>query len=409
MPIAYTLKSFDTSPISEISNLTELTDIRIDDIKFDQSVGDEMWLESGELTIETFSAITAADWIALYINDILAEVFSFRQVKYDEKRGKYTYNLYPIQKTFMDDLAETLINHSADTEDWCYDLPDSEVTIASFDVLDGDGVTQSGTDISGYQPLRMVKAMVGKSQRIGYHIFAANFDGASITDSAIKGTLIRGTGVLTSDTDQNKINGTFSTDGTNDFDVNWMQIFKLLVYSYNAFIKVTPVIVSGSPDKLGIIIDITPRIYVTAGTAITDVIFSERVLINNKYKISGVLISGRNFEYKQRNWDSPAALNRDVDVYDYTIPEPDYAIALYYRGWTSSLPFFDGGWPVADYYTDIISTGHGYEGKCQIVYNDGSEKILTVLDQVSFDGTTIMLTRLSLGMGSLADYEGIII
>jgi hypothetical protein len=135
MAITYTLKSFDTSPTSDISNLTTLTDIDIEDIRFEQTVGEKMWLESGELTIETYTQISSADWIALYINNILAEVFDFRQVKYDEKRGKYTYNLFPIQKTFMDDLADTLIDYSADTEDWAYDIPNAELSIASFGVL----------------------------------------------------------------------------------------------------------------------------------------------------------------------------------------------------------------------------------------------------------------------------------
>lgn len=411
MEITYTLKSFDTNPIGEISNLTDLTALRIDDIQFEQSVGDEMWLESGEITIQTYTQITASDWIALYINDILAEVFDFRQVKYDEKRGKYTYNLYPIQRTFMDDLAAKLIDYSADTEDWAYNLPDAEVELLSFTVKDGDGNDQTGTDVSGYQPLRMVLAMVGTSHRIGYYVNAANYDGATITTAANdKGTLVRGTGISTAETDQNKINGTFSTNGTEDFDVNWFQIFRIISLSYNAYIKITPIIVSGTPDRLGIIIDIMPRVNVSAGTPVSVASFVERVKVNSKYRIHGVLITGLNFEYRLSNWQSPNAYQRDIDVYDYTVNEADYAIALYYRGYTGgNAPYFNGGGGVDSYYSGLVSSGHGYDGKCNINYNDGAEKILKVLDQVSFDSTTIMLTRLRLGLSSLADYEGIII
>jgi hypothetical protein len=400
MSITYTLKTFDTNNASDISNLTALTDIDIEDIHFDQSVGDEMWLETGELILETYTQITAADWIALYINNILAEVFSFREVKYDEKNGKYTYNLFPIQKTFTDDLAIKLVVYSATTVNWNYDLPDAEVTGLSFSVLDGDGNTQTGTNVSGYQPLRMVKAMIGKHHGLGYHIYAANFDGSTITSAANdKGTLIRGTGVSSSDTDSNKINGTFSNNGTDDFDVNWMQIFKLIVQSYNAFIRVTPIIVSGTPDTLGITIDIMPRENVTAGSAISDIVFIERVLI-----------SGGNFDYKQSGWNNENAYKAEVDVYDYTIPEVDYDIALYYRGYTGgNAPWFDGGSNVSTFYSGLISTGHGYQGECEIIYNDGSEKLLKLLDQVTFSGTNIMINKLSVGVSVRAKFEGIVI
>jgi hypothetical protein len=411
MAITYTLKSFDTSPISAISNLTTLTDINIEDIHFEQTVGEKMWLESGELTIETYTQISSADWIALYINNILAEVFAFRQVKYDEKRGKYTYNLFPIQKTFMDDLADTLVDYSADTEDWAYDIPNAELTIGSFGVLDGDGNTQTGTSISGYQPLRMVKAMIDKSQRLGYHVYTANYDGSTITDTTDgKGTLIRGTGVSSSDTDQNKINGTFSTNGTDVFDVNWFQIFELLIHSYNAYVRITPTIVSGTPDSLGITIDITPRENVSAGSPISVLTFIERVLINNKYQISGVLIEGENFEYHQGKWNAANAFKATVDVYDYTVPEADYDIALYYRGISGgNAPWFNGGYNVSDYYNGLISTGHGYEGECEIIYNDGAEKLLKLLDQVTFSGTNIMINKLSVGVSVRAKFEGVVI
>jgi hypothetical protein len=257
----------------------------------------------------------------------------------------------------------------------------------------------------------MVKAMINKSQRLGYHIYATNFDGSTITDAANdKGTLIRGTGILSSDTDQNKINGTFSTNGTDVFDVNWFQVFELLIHSYHAFIRITPVIVSGTPDSLGITIDITPRENVSAGSAISVLTFIERFLINNKYRISGVLIEGENFEYKQSAWNARNAFRGTVDVYDYTIPEVDYDIALYYRGYTGgNAPWFDGGSNVSTFYSGLISTGHGYQGECEIIYNDGAEKLLKLLDQVTFSGTNIMINKLSVGVSVRAKFEAVVI
>jgi hypothetical protein len=405
MAITYTIKSFSTDTIGSVFDLTTLNNINIKNIRYQQTVGDEMWLESGELTIETYTQISAADWIALYINDILTEVFSFRQVKYDEKDAKYTYNLYPIQKTFMEDLANTLVEYSIITENWSYDLSTALAAMANFSVLDGDGNTQTGTLVSGFQPLKMVKAMLNKSNYYGYYIYATNFDGSAITTSSPdKGTLIRGTGVLTSASYEDKLDGTFG-----DFAVNWFQIFKIISLSYNAYIKITPII-DGS-DILGITIDFTPRENVSAGSAISVLTFLERVKINNKYQIDGVLLNGNNFEYKLSNWQGLNAYVKDIEISDYTIAEPDYATALYLQGTPAGTgpPWFSSGGDADDYYTVLISAGHGYEGKCLIIYNDGSEKLLKVLDQVSFSGTNIMITRIRVGVSEAAEFEGVVI
>jgi hypothetical protein len=414
MAIAYTIKTFSTDEDGQVNYLTTLNDVNIKNIRYEQTVGDEMWLESGELTIETNNEIVItpsfADWIGLYINDILTEVFSFRQVEYDEKYGKYTYNLYPIQKTFITDISNTLVVYSTDSFSWNYNLSSALAAMASFSVLDGDGNTQTGTLVSGFQPLKMIKAMLNQHNDYGYYIYATNFDGSTITATATdKGTLIRGTGVLTSESFQNKLNKTFSTDGTTNFDINWFQIFKIISLSYNAYIKITPFI--DGFDVLGITIDITPRENVSAGSAISDVVFSERVKINNKYQIDGVLLTGENFEYKLSNWQSPNTYERDIEIHDYTEPEADYAIALYYQGTPAGTgpPWFSSGGDADAYYSGLVSTGHGYEGKCAIIYNDGAEKLLKVLDQVTFSGTNIMITRLKVGVSELADYEGIII
>jgi len=409
MALAYTLKTFDTNPRGEISNLTELSAVNIKDIRFEQQAGDELWIESGELTLKTYAAITAGDWMALYINNILADVFSFREVEYDVKRAIYTYQLFPIQKIFMDDLAETLVEYSADSESWNYNIPDAEVSLLSISVLDGDGNPQTANDVAGYQPLRMVKAMIDTSERIGYFVSSARFDGSTITDSANdKGTLFRGLSIADSETDQNKINFTFNTDGVTDFDMNWLQVFTLLAHSYNAFVKVTPEIVSGTPDRLGIIIDIMPRIYVTAGTPISVLTFAERNRVYWKYQLQGVKITGLNFEYKQGGWNAVNIIEKSVDVGSYTVAEPDYATMLYYRGYSlGNPPYFESG-VVETYYADMLANAHGYEGKCLLNYNDGSEKLLKVLDQVSFDSTTIMINRLSINSrAALATFEGI--
>jgi hypothetical protein len=412
MSITYTIKSFDTDVYGDISNLGTLTDIDIADIKFEQFVGDEMWLESGELILETYTQITAKDWISLYINNILAEVFSFREVQVDEKGGKYTYILYPIQKTFIKDLTDELINYTTVPYDWSYDILDAEIVNILFKVKDGDGNTQTGTNVSGFQPLPMIKSMIGKSARKGYYIYAANFDGSTISDLISEhGTLIRGTGVLSSDTDQNRINKTFSTDGTTVFDVNWFQIFTLCSLSYNAFIKITPIIVSGTPDKLAVTVDIMPRENVSAGSPISVLTFIERVKENNKYQIDGVLISGNNFDYKLSNWESEKTYKRTVDLSDALINEADYATALYYNRYNSDPPdpFFNTGNEVDNFYSGLVSSGDGYDGECEIIYNDGSEKLLKVLDQVTFNSTTIMINKLSVGVSVRAKFEGVVI
>jgi len=422
------LKKFGTNTAGAVTHeMTEITDVKQEDLRFEQTVGDEMWIESGDLILKTYTPdiflITAFPqpdviWVALYINDILADVY--RDIvldSYDEKTGMYEYRLSPIQKIFLDDLKNTLVRYSADTDSWNYNIGDSDLIIKEITLQTG-GTPVNILNVYGFSLVDLVNSHLGQHNDYGYAIGSTTQFGPVLTSDNLP-ILFRGNSVTSGLPLSEAIDKTFYEDGAELFHMTWFDLYQLAIFGWNAFIWVRPVFVTNfGTDYLNVYLRILPRINQAPSGPIEDLVFAERKRIYGKHRIDGVRLTGLNFTYEQGAVGGDNVFTREVAIADYDEDEPYASTTLYWAvgdydsgvgKYDLTFPYFASG-IVENYYLYMISDGDGIEAKCEIVYNDGSEKVLKVLDQVTIGDDTFQVTRIRQGgKSALAEIEGIVI
>lgn len=424
----FTLKKFGTNTAGVVTHaLAEVTDVKQEDIRFEQTVGDEMWVESGDLIVKTYTAgiftINAfpqphITWVALYINEKLADVYRNRILEsYDEKTGLYEYRLSPIQKIFFDDLKKTLVRYSVDTNSWNYNIGNSDLIIKEITLQTG-GTPINILNVYGFSLVDLVNSHLGQHNDYGYSIGSITQFGPVLTSDNLP-ILFRGNSVTSGLPLSEAIDKTFYEDGDEQFHVTWFDLYQLAIFGWNAFVWVRPVFVTAyGSDYLNIYVRIIPRINQAPSGPIDDIVWAERKIVYGKHRIDGVKLSGINFTYEQGAVDGNNVFIRDVAIADYNKNEPYASTTLYWAAgnydsgmgkYDLTSPYFASGL-VENYYAYMISDGDGVEGKCEIIYNDGSEKLLKALDHVTIGDKTMQVTRIrQRGNSALAEIEGIII
>jgi len=398
---------------------------------FDETVGDEFFCKSSDLIIESigelpilYSLPVKQNWIACYVNGLLFNVYRHPQnadtgdldyLEHDEKTDRYKFRLYPLQKVFYDHLAATVLQYSSTSTEWNYDLDAAIVSIKEIEVHNELGVPTSTLDRAGFSIGDMIVGLVGKDNDYGYVISGLNHP-ILLYNSSDLPILFRGLSKDDGDTAENIINFTFYEDGADIFHVTWMDVFKLIIFGWNAFIRVQPTIISST---LGIDVSIIPKINATISFAISAVQWIERRRVREKYKLDGVKLDGKNFSYSQGS-ESGNVLSRSVDIADYSAPIENEDKELYWAegdfdGGVSQYdlvaPYFASG-KVQTWYDNMITTGDGYEGKAFLNYFAGAppqENLLTALSQIAIGDETIQLNTLRFDATGVADIEGIII
>lgn len=375
-------------------------------ISIEETVGDEFFIKSSEITIEIrgelprlISLPLMTNWIAVYFDDLLFNVYQHPGVdnwlSRDDKTGLRKYRLFPLQKIFYDHLASTALEYSTEADSWNENISDALVEIDSIEVLNELGTPESTTDRWGFALSYLIEALAGQNNDYGYQVGLVNHPMVAPTDDDLA-IIWRGLSKAPGfDTEEDMINFTFKESdlgGGEVFNMTWLDIFKMVIFGWNAFIRVTPDL---NDDQLTATIDVIPKVSLPASGAIAevDVAFFERKKIRERYKLAGVKLTGTNFSYTSGNPQGANVLTRDIAVSDYEEPIESFSVALYWAAgdynfgdsqYELTAPYFSS-FPslVTPYYLGFTTLGDAYEAKARLVYIEGGEKkILHVLDQI---------------------------
>jgi len=427
MSIAFKLKAVNTADTGEVvsGGIENISNQVINRLSFDQTVGDEFFIKSSDMILETVGVLPQIDripvgnnWIAVYVNDLLFNVYQHpgqsNYVEYNKKTGVYKYRLYAMQKVFYDHLKSTIIEYSTDSHEWNHDIPASFVTIDSITVHNGSGTPFSTLDRAGFSLGDLLGSLVSADNDYGYKINSMTVPMPTKNDNDLP-IIWRGLSVDIGDTDENIINLNFYENGVDIFHTRWFEIFQLAVFGWNAFIKVQPVFAN---DDLAINIDIVPKGNADLGTPVEDVKWIERTRVPKKYQLDGIQLSGENFEYTQGDLDGANVFSRSIEISDYDQPIDDHDLKLYWAAgdynagsgkYELTAPYFTAGL-VSLAYDNMISAGNGFEGKVLLIYEDGGvEQVLQVLDQIVIGAETMQINTIRGDASGRASIEGIVI
>jgi len=399
-------------------------------VSIEETVGDEFFTKASDLNIETNEALTelqgsGVNWLVLYCDDIFFNVYDHPSapIEYDEKIGHYKYRCDPIQKIFYDDLEATAIEFDGTHPGyWNYELPNTYITIQTIDVEGFSFNVRVGFTIGA-----LLDALEGQDNSRGYFIDEVNHPYIPLPIEDHMPIIWRGFSFQEGvDTDEEIINGTFKASaGGDQFNMKWIDIFKFVIFGWNSFIKIDPEIRWNATlglYVLGIDVNVIPKIAVTPASQIEEhqITWLERKVIAEKYKIDGVSLTGKNFEYQQGDPDGGNALSRSIDLTDYdgSVEFPDKELYWAEGQWDSVFseyqlvaPWFASPHEhVQGFYEDMITAGDGISGKCKLIYSDdGAPQILRVLDQVKIGNRTAQLVNIRCDESGIASVEGILL
>lgn len=413
-----------------IEETLTISDKVIRKVSIEETVGDEMFTKASELILETnqelpeLAGILMVNWLVLYIDDMLYNVYKhpLTYIEKDEKRNRYRYRCEPVQKIFYDDLAATaMVYNNTDSWHWNYELQNSWVDVIALPAEIGPGLT---TRISF--PLRTVlDGLTGKWLfDNGYFIDELSLDEINLPVSLLGEVpfIWRGESFEDGiDSDEDIVNGTFKESaGGDQFNMTWLDVFKILIFGWNAWIKVTPIIRWSAGDSayvLGVNIDLIPRSARTPGTGL-NLKWLERRIITEKYRIDGVKLTGKNFSYENGDIENGNVVEKNIDVADYLETLTDPTLELYLAeghftiavGYSIDYPWFSSPSDHGDeFYGTMITAGNGISGRCKMIFEDGGVQLIRTLDEVRIDFQTAQLTTIRCGEDGVASVEGILL
>jgi len=423
----FEMKQIRASDSGFILAIQDVSDEIIRNISIEETVGDEQFIKASELVIETkrpLPMITALpqtpNWFALYIEGNLWNVYQHpgenAWIERDDRSEIYKYRLYPIQKTFYDDLARTAVEYSTDANNWNYSLDGTTIEISQITIIAEDGTPLTEPDRYGFSLAYLLEALIGKDNDYGYLIgnvvhplVRPNGDDLAI--------IFRGTSKPGSASFEEVINFTFKQSdlpgSTTVFNLKWLDIFKWAAFGWNAWINVVPVL---SDDYLRIWVYLIPRTWLGFDSPITTLKWIQRKYRKNRYQIDGVRFTGNNFEYAQGNVNGANVISRTIDISDYndatTFEAKEnlyWAAGDYDSGdgkYDLTAPYFGSGL-VQPYYDFTIESGHGFEGEVKATYEANDQvNVLRVLDQVQIDDSYIQVHQIRLDASGRAQIEG---
>jgi len=404
---------------ASISGEVEITDI-IKKATFEETVGDEFVIKSGDLSIESYEALPgdfAGDyynWLAVYWDGTLFNVYYIGYTEnialesYNEKTGLYKYRLISIQQRFYDDCESIIITQWDDPYVffWGHELgQNSGIVIEDIRCAFGVGAANRWGFSLG-DMLANIKGSSSKHGFLGYYCSDYSIPGELVLkDNDNLPIIFRGRSLDESETALAAVYSTFTEQ-----NITWMDLFKIALYTFNCFLKVNPVIIS---NNLSIEFHIIPKIDSGSGSAAD---WIERELIYRKYKVGRIQLTLENKEFNYGNLYSNDAIEKGIDISD---PNEEIAAdndTLYFAAglYNESTDDYDirgeGVDPLnvgfinddnfEEYYSPMITEGDGYSGRIRF----NNEK---PLDKISFDSTVIQLLRLSIDEAGFAAIEGI--
>ena len=158
----FSLHSFTTMEDGTMITKVKLDDRIIADFTIEETAGDELYVQAGDLSLRHIQPIprgqiitseTLRYWLAVvYGDDIdtdpILGIYAVPASGYDEYdhiSGFYASRLKSIQQIFYQDIADAGIYYEAsDNADWNYGIEGSGVALVSVEILQS-GVPESGT------------------------------------------------------------------------------------------------------------------------------------------------------------------------------------------------------------------------------------------------------------------------
>lgn len=391
-------------------------------VSFDWNVGDEFYIKTSELSIKTTAPLpyspipTTYNWLVVWRDAFVHSVFyigngldlEYEYLTRDDKTGLYTSTLPSIDKVFYDHLKSTNVEYSALSESWNFHISQAQVTLDRILGKDDTGTYSiDSLDRAGFSLTDMILWMGLKTNNFGYFlstpVLPFPFDGDD--DLPI---IYRGASRDIGETAQVIIDHNFTGSG-----LKWIDLFRYVIFAYNSFVKITPDL-SGLPEELVLGLSFIPKTQADLVTAKTFK-WIDRKFVKYKYRIDGVDLTGGNFSYQQGNVEKGNTFSRAIDIYD-----PDERVELNseklfwsngtYQSGTDSYSIVSGGLPqpyfksgvVESYYDNMLSNGHGYEGKIKY---EGQ----VILDQGVVGSDTFQLNRIKLKDDGIATVEGLVL
>lgn len=221
----WTLKKLLTNDDGTVDTLGSSTQVLKDGITVLETVGDEMYLECGDLVVKQNGALTHSiggthEWYVLYIDDILVDVFEFDidAYEYDAKRGFYTYRFKSIQKIFFENLTDLAIIYSSTATEYNSGITDCGAEVDSLSVLDGDAAAHAAVEQWTFSLGDILDGLEGKHNSFGFVIDTVTHPCAVISSATIP-VLWRGRGVPLTLSEAAAINETFYALTRYAFDI----------------------------------------------------------------------------------------------------------------------------------------------------------------------------------------------
>lgn len=437
----FRIYGFYTHEDGAISNETEMTDI-VADFNIDETVGDQNFVQAGDVVLKHLSTLKTGQvlgppirhWIAIQTSAVFSQnvynVYAVPDTGYDDldyATGVYTSRLKSIQSLFYEDLATAEINAvGVDVNAWGSDLSNAIVSIESVRVKNNTGAYSTTSDRGGFSLADMVKQLAGKHGDRHYRIDSVSTTNIPDLNDDDLPVIFRGTGYDTSlNTAAEIVDYTFYEDDVTSDPrrVYWKAIFEKIVFAFNAFVAARGSIedLGGSSYRLNLDLDIRPKINISASGAVGKD-FSALKFVREKFRLDGVTLKGKNFEYVQGLESGGNRLERSIDISDPDVEVESLDANLYWcvgdynsatqagypqysilDGGGDNRPYFNGGL-VQPFYNGMIGGADGYTGTFDFNMERPLDHIL-----LNLNGHTIQLNRVQVGVDALAQVEGIVI
>ena len=266
----------------------------------EQTLGDEFFIKSGDINIQTKKAITIdvsggrTNYLIVYLNGELFDAYIIPR-EYDEldqKTKKYKAKYFGVQKKFYDDLKSVIVAYATDL-----DLYNDAVEDAAFDMIYTISSGPQNKEGTGFSLGALLTGLATnkKSNGFGYRINSISYPGSiGETDDVAILHMNSPAHVPSETTLTDLIDSTFGIgtgEGASDINVsNWLGLFKLASFIFNGWIWAKPVIFSESGMLyLGLDVSIVPRVEISPANTKQSHWIS-RTQFKDKYRIDGVVI-----------------------------------------------------------------------------------------------------------------------
>jgi|GEM_PF-6477317 len=412
----WTFKLYQTSTFGRIISETDVLDIE-NDFKIEKTVGDQMWIKSGDITINTRKALanTPFTWLAAILDGKVFDIYTVENIydEFDEKFGKYKIRLLSIQKQFFDDINATVMAYSATADDWGNSAASTNLIIDEIRYVDEFGVPTVAQGRHGFSLGDILQSISGSNSN-GYSVQSVSFPGPTMNQNNVP-VIYRGISqsvfLQGSPTAIEAFDLTFK-----DHNSTWMDMFKLAIFGFNSFVRANPSIFkSGVDDFVGLSVSIVPRVNVSPGTTKSPR-WLKRKVSRGKFQLDGVHIKSSindingnpSFEFKQGDIDGNEVFKRDADIGDPSSSIKSGDTTLYWSDGTynatsgkyeildvssNPLPYFASGL-VEPFYAGLLTSGDAIEGT--VIYEDED-----ILDHIAIGADIIQLNKITKGRQGL--------